>query len=133
MGRFLLRGVNAPPKQVPSRDYFAEPPWLRPELTPKTIVIGLKKCTHNPERFFFPPIPECISGVARPYSTVWNARLEMTCIGASLQATYRSLFTNPSVPKLLEWTYVRSECDQEVKREGWSLLVLSAEHTMKIE
>ena len=41
MRRFLLRGANVPPEQVPFRDYLAEPPSLRPER-----------------------------GVARPYATV---------------------------------------------------------------
>ena len=30
---FSLRGANVPPKQVPSRDYLAEPLSLRPELS----------------------------------------------------------------------------------------------------
>ena len=30
---FLLHCTNVPPKQVPSRDYLAEPPSLRPEIS----------------------------------------------------------------------------------------------------
>ena len=55
----FFRGANVPPKQVPSR-YLAEPPSLRPELSPRL----LQRNANNPE-YFTSPIPECICGVAR--------------------------------------------------------------------